>query len=42
MELAKRITEIQPSVTLAIAAMAKSMQKDGKDICSFRVRLNMV
>jgi aspartate aminotransferase len=35
MELAKRITEIQPSVTLAIAAMAKAMQKDGKDICSF-------
>jgi aspartate aminotransferase len=35
MELAKRITEIQPSVTLAIAAMAKAMQADGKDICSF-------
>ena len=35
MELAQRITEIQPSVTLAIAAMAKAMQKDGKDICSF-------
>jgi aspartate aminotransferase len=35
MELAKRITEIQPSVTLTIAAMAKAMQKDGKDICSF-------
>jgi aspartate aminotransferase len=35
MELAKRITEIQPSVTLAIAAMAKAMQKDGKDVCSF-------
>ncbi len=35
MELAQRITEIQPSVTLAIAAMAKAMKKDGKDICSF-------
>jgi aspartate aminotransferase len=35
MELAKRITEIQPSVTLAISAMAKAMQQDGKDICSF-------
>ncbi len=35
MELAQRITEIQPSVTLAIAAMAKAMQKDGEDICSF-------
>jgi aspartate aminotransferase len=35
MELAKRITEIQPSVTLEIAAMAKAMQADGKDICSF-------
>lgn len=35
MELAQRITEIQPSVTLAIAAMAKAMQKDGQDICSF-------
>ncbi len=35
MELAKRISEIEPSVTLAIAAMAKAMQRDGKDICSF-------
>lgn len=35
MELAKRITKIEPSVTLAISAMAKAMQKDGKDICSF-------
>jgi aspartate aminotransferase len=35
MELAKRINEIQPSVTLAIAAMAKAMQQEGKDICSF-------
>jgi aspartate aminotransferase len=35
MELAKRIGEIKPSVTLAISAMAKAMQKDGKDVCSF-------
>ena len=35
MELARRITEIEPSVTLAISAMAKAMQQDGKDICSF-------
>ncbi len=35
MELAQRITEIKPSVTLAIAALAKAMQQDGKDICSF-------
>jgi aspartate aminotransferase len=35
MELAQRITEIQPSITLAISAMAKAMQKDGKDVCSF-------
>lgn len=35
MELAKRITGIEPSVTLAISAMARAMQQDGKDICSF-------
>jgi aspartate aminotransferase len=35
MELARRITEIEPSVTLAISALAKAMQQDGKDICSF-------
>ncbi len=35
MKLAKRIGEIEPSVTLAIAALAKAMQKDGKDVCSF-------
>jgi aspartate aminotransferase len=35
MELAKRISEIEPSVTLAISALAKAMQRDGKDICSF-------
>jgi aspartate aminotransferase len=35
MELAKRITGIEPSVTLAISAIAKAMQQDGKDVCSF-------
>ena len=35
MKLAKRISEIEPSVTLAIAALAKAMQQDGKDVCSF-------
>jgi aspartate aminotransferase len=35
MELAKRITKIEPSVTLAISAQAKAMQLEGKDICSF-------
>jgi aspartate aminotransferase len=35
MELAKRITGIEPSVTLAISAMAKAMQREGKDVCSF-------
>jgi aspartate aminotransferase len=35
MELAKRITGIEASVTLAISAMAKAMQQDGKDVCSF-------
>lgn len=35
MELAKRITGIEPSVTLAISAMARAMQQDGKDVCSF-------
>lgn len=35
MKLAQRIGEIEPSVTLAIAALAKAMQQDGKDVCSF-------
>jgi aspartate aminotransferase len=35
MELAKRISEIEPSVTLAISAMAKAMQQAGQDIFSF-------
>ncbi len=35
MELAHRIQEVKPSVTLAIAAQAKAMQASGIDICSF-------
>jgi aspartate aminotransferase len=35
MKLAQRIGEIEPSVTLTIAALAKAMQQDGKDVCSF-------
>jgi aspartate aminotransferase len=35
MELAKRISEIEPSVTLGISAVAKAMQLEGKDVCSF-------
>ncbi len=35
MKLAKRISEIEPSITLAISALAKTMQQDGKDVCSF-------
>ena len=35
MRLTQRIGEIEPSVTLAISAMAKAMQQDGKDVCSF-------
>ncbi len=35
MRLTKRINEIEPSVTLAISAMAKAMQQDGHDVCSF-------
>jgi aspartate aminotransferase len=35
MELAHRIKEVKPSVTLAIAAQAKAMQASGIDICSF-------
>ncbi len=35
MKLAQRIGEIKPSVTLTIAALAKAMQQDGKDVCSF-------
>jgi aspartate aminotransferase len=35
MELAHRIREVKPSVTLAISAQAKAMQTEGIDICSF-------
>jgi aspartate aminotransferase len=35
MELARRIREVKPSVTLAISAKAKAMEADGIDVCSF-------
>jgi aspartate aminotransferase len=35
MELANRIRQIKPSVTLAISAQAKAMQTEGIDVCSF-------
>jgi aspartate aminotransferase len=35
MELAHRLQEVKPSVTLAIAAQAKAMRASGIDICSF-------
>ena len=35
MKLATRISKIEPSITLAMSAMAKAMQQDGKDVCSF-------
>ncbi|MGB3300455.1 MAG: pyridoxal phosphate-dependent aminotransferase [Phormidesmis sp.] len=35
MKLASRIRQVTPSMTLAIAARAKAMQKDGLDVCSF-------
>lgn len=35
MELAARVKQVSPSLTLAIAAKAKAMKKDGIDVCSF-------
>jgi len=35
MQLANRVSQITPSLTLAIAAKAKSMQASGMDVCSF-------
>ena len=35
MKLASRIRQVTPSMTLAIAAKAKAMKKDGLDICGF-------
>jgi aspartate aminotransferase len=35
MELANRIQQVAPSMTLAISAKAKAMQADGLDVCSF-------
>ena len=35
MKLASRIRQVTPSMTLAISAQAKTMKKDGLDVCSF-------
>jgi aspartate aminotransferase len=35
MELAARVRQVSPSLTLAIAAKAKAMKADGIDVCSF-------
>jgi len=35
MKLAARVGEVNPSLTLAIAAKAKAMKADGIDVCSF-------
>jgi aspartate aminotransferase len=35
MELAARVGQVSPSLTLAIAAKAKAMKADGIDVCSF-------
>lgn len=35
MKLAARLDHVQPSLTLAITAKAKSMKADGVDVCSF-------
>jgi aspartate aminotransferase len=35
MKLAKRISQVSPSLTLAIAAKAKNMKAEGIDVCSF-------
>jgi aspartate aminotransferase len=35
MKLAKRVSQVTPSLTLAIDAKAKAMKRDGIDICSF-------
>jgi aspartate aminotransferase len=35
MRFARRITQVQPSITLSITAIAKTLKAEGKDICSF-------
>ncbi|MEL7246044.1 MAG: aminotransferase class I/II-fold pyridoxal phosphate-dependent enzyme, partial [Cyanobacteria bacterium J06573_2] len=35
MKLAARISQVSPSLTLAIAAKAKAMKAEGIDVCSF-------
>ena len=34
-QLANRVTQVTPSLTLAITAKAKEMKAQGVDICSF-------
>ncbi|NJM27291.1 MAG: aspartate transaminase, partial [Pseudanabaena sp. RU_4_16] len=35
MQLAKRVSKVTPSMTLAIDAKAKALKASGMDICSF-------
>ena len=35
MKLAARVSQVTPSITLAIAAKAKAMKAEGIDVCSF-------
>ncbi|MBE9032087.1 pyridoxal phosphate-dependent aminotransferase [filamentous cyanobacterium LEGE 11480] len=35
MKLAARVQQVTPSLTLAVTAKAKAMQRDGLDVCSF-------
>ena len=35
MKLAGRVSQVSPSLTLAIAAKAKAMKAEGIDVCSF-------
>ena len=35
MKLAQRVSQVAPSITLAIAAKAKAMKAEGIDVCSF-------
>ena len=35
MKLAARVSQVTPSITLAISAKAKAMKAEGIDVCSF-------
>jgi len=35
MKLAEKVSQVTPSITLAIAAKAKAMKTEGIDVCSF-------